>query len=257
MTTRGLPLGVDIGGSGIKGAPVDLSAGRLAAERFKVATPDPSTPVAVVAGIADVIDHFDDVQPDSPVGITVPGVVQHGVVKFVGNVDQAWVDTDADALFEEQLRRTVVVVNDADAAGIAEAHYGAARGVDGVVVVVTLGTGIGTALLHDGTLVPNTEFGHLPLDGVKAEALAAASVKTRQNLSWQQWAVRLQRYFVLLEKLLWPDLIVIGGGVSRDHEKFFPLLDLRTPILPAALENRAGIVGAAHVAAAAHDARES
>ncbi len=239
------PLGIDIGGSGIKGAPVDLDKGEFAADRLRIPTPDPSTPKAVAKVIVQIAEHFEEATQGQPIGITVPAVVMHGVVQSAANIDKAWIGTDFTKLIEDELGRDVVVLNDADAAGVAEMHYGAAKGVDGLVVMTTLGTGIGSALLNDGVLVPNSEFGHLEIDGHDAESRAADSVRDAEDLSWEKWAKRLQKYYSTLENLLWPDLIVVGGGVSKKHEKFLPLLDLRTPIVPAKLENAAGIVGAA------------
>ncbi|WP_029209907.1 polyphosphate--glucose phosphotransferase [Arsenicicoccus bolidensis] len=251
MTSRStsLPLGIDVGGSGIKGAPVDLETGEFAAERVRIPTPEDSTPEAVADVIAQIIDQLDEVGPDAPVGITVPGVVTHGVVRSAANIDKRWIDCDADALFTKRLGRDVHVVNDADAAGIAEVRYGAAKGKDGFVILTTLGTGIGIALIHDGVLIPNAELGHLELDGHDAETQAANGVREAEDLSWEEWAERLQRYYSHLEDLLWPDLFVVGGGVSKKAKKFLPLLDLRTPIIPATLLNSAGIVGAATLAA--------
>jgi polyphosphate glucokinase len=243
-------IGVDIGGTGIKGAPVDLSTGQLAAERTKLATPRPSTPEAVAPVVAQLVEAAggDD---RSPVGITFPAVIQHGVARTAANVDRSWIGTDVAEVLRTATGRDVFVVNDADAAGVAEARFGAARDTDGVVLVTTLGTGIGSALLVDGTLVPNTELGHLEVGGHDAETRAADSVREHEGLSWEQWARRLQRYYRKVEDLLWPDLIVVGGGVSKKHAKFLPLLDLRTPIVPAQLLNQAGIVGAAVLAAEA------
>ncbi|MTB72777.1 ROK family protein [Arsenicicoccus sp. MKL-02] len=251
MTSRSksLPLGIDVGGSGIKGAPVDLETGEFAAERVRIPTPEESTPEAVADVIAQIIDELDEVGPDAPVGITVPGVVTHGVVRSAANIDKRWLDRDADKLFTERLGRDVHVVNDADAAGVAEVRYGAARGKDGFVILTTLGTGIGIALIHDGVLIPNAELGHLELDGRDAETRASNGVREAKELSWEEWAERLQRYYSHLENLLWPDLFVVGGGVSKKSKKFLPLLDLRTPIIPATLLNSAGIVGAAALAA--------
>ncbi|WP_288800241.1 polyphosphate--glucose phosphotransferase [uncultured Arsenicicoccus sp.] len=251
MTSRSksLPLGIDVGGSGIKGAPVDLETGEFAAERVRIPTPEESTPEAVADVIAQIIDELDEVGPDAPVGITVPGVVTHGVVRSAANIDKRWLDCDADKLFTERLGRDVHVVNDADAAGVAEVRYGAARGKDGFVILTTLGTGIGIALIHDGVLIPNAELGHLELDGRDAETRASNGVREAKELSWEEWAERLQRYYSHLENLLWPDLFVVGGGVSKKSKKFLPLLDLRTPIIPATLLNSAGIVGAAALAA--------
>ena len=249
--TTGTGFGIDIGGSGIKGAPVDLAAGTFAAERNRIPTPQPSTPHAIADVVASVVAAFGEASGDKPVGVTFPAVVQHGVAKTAANVDKGWIDTDVDALLTERLGREVHVVNDADAAGYAEARYGAAKGVRGVVLVATLGTGIGTALIVDGKLVPNTEFGHIEVGGRDAESRAADSVRDTEKLSWSDWAKRLQRYFRTLEDLVWPDLIIVGGGVSKKSDRFLPLLDLRTPIVPAALRNNAGIIGAALLAAEA------
>lgn len=239
-------LGIDIGGSGIKGAPVDLRKGELTAERLRIDTPDGATPEDVAEVVVRVAEAFADrVDPDSPVGVTVPAVVQKGIVRSAANIDRSWIDTDADALFTQRLGRPVHVVNDADAAGEAEMQYGAGRGADGVVLLTTLGTGIGSALFTDGVLMPNTELGHLEIDGHDAETRAASSVRTREGLSYAHWAQRLQRYYSVVEALFSPDLIIVGGGVSKKAEKFLPLLDLRAPIIPAQLRNEAGIVGAA------------
>jgi polyphosphate glucokinase len=247
-----LAIGVDIGGSGIKGAPVDTGVGDFAGDRVRIPTPSPSTPDAVAAVVSEVVQRVraacPDVPPRAPVGVTFPAVVQHGVARTAANVDDAWIGTDVAALLAEATGHPAVVVNDADAAGLAEARFGAARGVPGVVVVTTLGTGIGSAVVVDGRLVPNTELGHLEVDGHDAETRASDAARDRDDLSWSQWAKRLQRYYRVLEDLLWPDLVVVGGGVSKKHEKFLPLLDLRTPIVPATLLNRAGIVGAALLA---------
>jgi polyphosphate glucokinase len=249
MAKHGLPLGIDVGGSGVKGAPVDLAKGGFAAKRMRIDTPVPSTPAAVAAVIDRIVDHFDDVRGDSPIGVTIPGVVTHGVVRSAANIDKGWLDFDAEPMLEKVLGHDIILVNDADAAGVAELHYGAAKGHRGLVVLTTLGTGIGTALIYDGQLIPNSELGHLEIDGFDAETRAASSVKEKEGLSYPQWATRLQRYYSHLEALLWPDLIVVGGGVSKDADKFLPLLTLRTPIVRAQLENKAGIIGAAHLAA--------
>jgi polyphosphate glucokinase len=241
-------FGIDIGGSGIKGCPVDLDAGAFAAERIRTPTPSPSTPAAVAEVVAAIVDQFGDAASTGPVGVTFPAVIQHGVARTAANVDKSWIGTDVDALLRERLRRPVRVVNDADAAGYAEAKFGAAKGVAGTVLMVTLGTGIGSALIVDGVLVPNTELGHLEVDGKDAETRAADSARDREDLSWAQWAKRLTRYFEAIEKFLWPDLIVVGGGVSKKADKFLPLLEIRTPIVPAQLRNDGGIVGAALLA---------
>jgi polyphosphate glucokinase len=242
-------LGIDIGGSGIKGAPVDLIAGDFAADRLRIATPQPSTPEAVADVVARIVDHFSHLIGDSPVGITIPAVVTHGVVRLAANIDPSWVGTSAADLFAQRLGRPVVLVNDADAAGVAEAKFGVAKGNDGIVLLTTLGTGIGSALIHHGVLVPNTELGHLEIDGYDAEKRAAASIRTAENLSYAEYVPRLQRYYEVVEKLFWPDLFVVGGGVSKDADQFLPYLKLQTPIVPAALRNRAGIIGAAWLAA--------
>jgi len=250
----GTGFGVDIGGSGIKGAPVDLAAGQFAAERNRIPTPQPATPDAVADVVAEVVTSFGDAAGTGPVGVTFPAVIQHGIARTASNVDKSWIGTDVDALLTQRLGRQVHVVNDADAAGIAEARFGAAKGVDGVVFMATLGTGIGSALIVDGALVPNTELGHLEIGGKDAESRAADSVREAEDLSWEHWARRLQKYFGAVEDLFWPDLIIVGGGVSRKSAKFLPLLELRTPIVPAALLNDAGIIGAAVLAAELGDA---
>ena len=253
--STGHPLGIDVGGSGIKGAPVDLDKGEFSQKRLRIETPAVSTPEAVCDVIAQVVDHFDDVRSDSPIGVTIPGVVQHGVVKTAANIDKSWIGCEIENLLEERLQHDVVVVNDADAAGVGELHFGAAKGYEGLVILTTLGTGIGTAIFNRGVLVPNSELGHLEIDGIDAETVAASSAKTREDLSYPEWAERLQRYYRHLEDLLWPDLIVVGGGVSKDHEQFLPLLDIRTPIIPARLKNKAGIIGAAVLATGVQNER--
>ena len=237
-------FGIDFGGSGIKGAPVDLKKGDFAADRERIETPDPATPEAVAKVLSELVGRFD-VPGETEIGITIPGVVRRGVVESAANIDPAWVGADADALFTETLSREVHVVNDADAAGLAEARYGAAKGVDGVVVLTTLGTGIGSALLVDGRLVPNTELGHLEVEGHDAESRAANSVREREDLSWADWAERLTTYYRTVEKLFSPDLFVVGGGVSKHADDFLPRLEIDTKIVPAKLRNKAGIVGAA------------
>ncbi|MGO1173366.1 MAG: polyphosphate--glucose phosphotransferase [Actinomycetaceae bacterium] len=244
MSTSPIAFGIDIGGSGIKGAPVELASGELTRERVKIATPKPSTPKSVIAVIGEILDSFEE-DDDAPVGLTFPAPVLHGGLPFVANLDQKWVGKNVEELVKEQLGREVIAMNDADAAGVAEARYGAAKDVDGVVLLTTLGTGIGSALLVDGKLVPNTELGHLEIDGHEAESRASSAAKDREDLSYPQWAKRLQRYYEVVEMLFSPDLIVVGGGVSRKHEKFLPLLSTRAPIVPAELRNDAGIAGAA------------
>ena len=245
-----LPFGIDFGGSGIKGAPVDLGHGDFAADRVKIKTPHPSTPEAVADVLVELLGRFPD--STGSVGVTVPAVVRHGVVSSAANIDRAWIGTDADALFTTATGRDVHVINDADAAGLAEVRYGAAAGRRGLVIVTTLGTGIGSAIVYDGVLVPNSELGHLEIDGHDAETRAASSIKEKEGLSYSQWTVRLQRYYERLEALLWPDLIVVGGGVSKNADKFLPKLMLNAELVPAKLLNTAGIVGAAWLA---NDAR--
>ena len=246
------PLGIDVGGTGIKGAPVDLDAGRFAADRLRIPTPEESTPDAVADVIAQIVDHFGDQVAGQPVGITLPSVVTHGVVRTAANIDKSWIGTNVEDLLSQRLGRPVTVVNDADAAGVGELRFGAARATTGLVLVTTLGTGIGSALLYDGALVPNAELGHLEIDGHDAETRASSSARENEDLSWQQWAERLQRYYSHVEDLLWPDLIVVGGGVSKKADKFLPLLHLRAPVVAAQLQNAAGIVGAAWLAAQRH-----
>lgn len=241
-----LGFGVDIGGSGIKGAVVDLNDGILASERFKVLTPQPSTPAAVATAVAEVVHHFGW---QGPLGCTFPAVVQEGVARTAANVDRSWIGTNIETVVGDATGLEVTAVNDADAAGIAESFWGAADGVKGLVIVVTLGTGIGTALINNGSLIPNAELGHIELDGEDYELKASAAAREREALSWEKWARRLQRYFSALEFYLRPNLFVVGGGVSRRSEKFLPLLDLSTPIVPAKLQNEAGIAGVAYLAA--------
>ncbi len=242
-------FGVDIGGSGIKGAPVDLLHGTLAQERHKVLTPRPASPEAVVAAVREVVGHFGH---QGPVGLTFPGVVVGGHTRTAANVDKNWIGLDAQGLFREALDLPATVLNDADAAGLAETTHGAGKGRGGVVLVLTFGTGIGSALFIDGVLVPNTELGHLELRGKDAERRASTAAKERHELSWEQWAVRVDEYLDLVEGLFSPQLIIVGGGVSRKHDRFLPLLRSReAEVVPAELRNDAGIVGAAMAAAGA------
>ncbi|MEB8341119.1 polyphosphate--glucose phosphotransferase [Streptomyces endophyticus] len=246
-------FGVDIGGSGIKGAPVDLERGDLAQERHKVLTPHPATPEGVADGVKQVIDHFADARPDR-VGITFPGVVTGGAtVRTAANVDKSWIDVDARALLSKKLGGLpVTVLNDADAAGVAEMHFGAGRGRKGTVLLLTFGTGIGSALFSEGVLVPNTELGHLELNGHDAEKHASTKAREDHDLSWEQWAHRVQKYLAHVEMLCSPELFIIGGGISRKAHKFLPLIKgIKAEIVPAELQNNAGIVGAAMAASRA------
>lgn len=235
-------LGIDIGGSGIKGAPVDLDSGRLLGDRLRITTPDPSVPNAVADVLARIVDHFDW---QGPVGCAFPAVVKHGVTMTAANVDDAWIGCDAAGLFTQRLGVPVTLVNDADAAGIAEIHFGAGRDVDGTVIMLTLGTGIGSAVFIGGRLVPNTEFGHMEIRGKEAEERAADRVRKAEDLSWEKWAKRVSEVLQRMEALFWPDLFILGGGVSKKHQRFISALDCATPVVPAALRNEAGIVGAA------------
>jgi polyphosphate glucokinase len=235
-------LGVDIGGTGIKGAPVNLGTGALTTERLRLLTPSPATPPAVAEVLVQLLDQIG---VPGPVGLTLPSVVRSGVVCTAANIDPGWIGQDAVALFGKATGRSVGVVNDADAAGLAEVRFGAGAGRSGVIVLVTLGTGIGSALFVDGTLVPNTELGHLHLHHGEAEDWAADSARERDDLSWDQYAHRLQDYLRLVQRLFWPDLIIIGGGISKKAEKFLPHIDADTEVVPASLQNDAGIVGAA------------
>ncbi|HEY3016124.1 MAG TPA: ROK family protein [Nocardioides sp.] len=236
-------FGIDFGGTGIKGAPVNLDTGEFAEERVRITTPDKSTPKAIAKVFKELLARFPD--STGAVGITVPGVVVDGVVRSASNIDREWIGVDSDALFTEALGRDVHVINDADAAGLAEARYGAAKGHRGVVIVTTLGTGIGSALLYDGVLVPNSELGHIEIDGHIAEQRAANSVREEKELSWKKWAERLTDYYSALERLFTPELFVVGGGVSKESAEFLPLIEIDTPIVPAGLLNTAGVVGAA------------
>jgi polyphosphate glucokinase len=235
-------LGIDIGGSGVKGAPVDLERGELVGDRLRVATPQPAVPESVMATVAKVVEHFDW---DGPIGCGFPGVVRHGHVHTAANLDPSWVGTDLRAELTAALATRVTVLNDADAAGLAELRYGAGRGRRGVVLVLTLGTGIGSALFVDGRLVPNTELGHVEIRGKTAEMRASDRVREAKGLGWKDWAKRLDEVLTRFQLHLWPDLVILGGGVSKKHEKFVPLLKTSLEIVPAALRNQAGIVGAA------------
>ncbi len=238
-------LGIDIGGSGIKGAPVDIETGAMLTERFRLPTPQPSRPEDVADVVTQVIEHFNW---HGPVGITFPAIVKEGVVYSAANVDSGWIGADARALFERKSGCPITVVNDADAAGIAEMTFGAGKGHRGVVIMLTFGTGIGSALFVNGYLVPNTELGHLELRGKDAERRASDRARQEKDLSWEKWAERVDEYLGMVEYLFSPDLFIIGGGVSKKAERFVPLLSTRAQIVTAALLNDAGIVGAAMAA---------
>jgi polyphosphate glucokinase len=241
-------IGIDIGGTGIKGGLVDLTTGELLSDRVKLPTPAGGKPDDIVETTKLIVDQLAKEEPDAPVGICFPAIVSHGVTLSAANVSKDWIGLHAEDLFEKALGRDIHFVNDADAAGYAETRFGAAKGKDGLVIMTTLGTGIGSALIYDGILIPNAELGHLEVDGHDAESRAAYSAKERDDLSWEKWAKRLQKYYTTVEFLFTPDLFIVGGGVSKHYEDFLPLLDLKTPIVPAVNRNNAGILGAAALA---------
>ena len=241
-------IGIDIGGTGIKGALVDLRTGELLGKRLRYETPAGGHPADIAAVVSSIVKELKVDVKQVPIGICFPAVVSHGVTLSAANVSQDWIGFDAGTLFSKTLGRAVHVINDADAAGVAEMKFGAGKGKGGVVIMTTLGTGIGTAIFNDGVLVPNAELGHLEIDGVDYETKASFAAKERENLSWKQWAARLQVYYSTLEKFFSPDLIIIGGGVSKQHEEFMPLLKLKAEIQPAMKRNNAGILGAASLA---------
>jgi polyphosphate glucokinase len=243
-------IGIDIGGTGIKGAVVDLGTGELVSERLKVRTPEGGKPSDILKATEELLSGIADESDGRklPLGLCFPAVVKHGRTLSAANISDEWIGLPAEELFENALGREIHFINDADAAGYAESRFGAAVGAEGLVILTTLGTGIGSAFLYDGVLVPNTELGHLELDGGDAEHGAAYSAMERESLSWAQWAGRLQRYYSHVEALFSPDLFVVGGGVSKHHAEFLPLLDLTTPIVPAVHRNNAGILGAASLA---------
>jgi len=243
---RPLIIGIDIGGSGVKGAPVDVADGRLTSDRYRIPTPQPSKTGSVVEVAREVAAKFG---PADRVGVTFPGVVQGGVTRTAANMDHSWIDAPAAELFTKALGAPVVVLNDADAAGIAEMEFGAGRGQRGVTIMLTFGTGIGSALFLDGRLVPNTELGHLELHGHDAEDRASDRAREEDDLDWPHWAHRVQTYLRHVEALFSPDLFIIGGGVSKKADKFLHLIEVRTRTVPAALQNEAGIIGAAVAAA--------
>jgi polyphosphate glucokinase len=241
-------IGIDIGGTGIKSAVVNLRDGSLIGDRVRQETPAGGRPGDIAKVVAELITKLPDAKANMLVGICFPAIVRDGITMSAANVSNDWIGLDADALFTKELGRPVHVINDADAAGVAEIRFGAGRDVAGLVIMTTLGTGIGSALFMNGKLVPNAELGHLEIDGVDYESKASFAAKEREGLSWSEWAKRLQKYYSTLEKLFTPDLIIVGGGVSKQHEDFLPLLKLKTPIVPALKRNNAGILGAAALA---------
>src|SRR5579859_1039403 len=235
-------LGIDIGGTGIKCAPVDTHKGEFTAERFRILTPQPATPDAVAAGVAEVAQHFEW---NGAIGCGFPAAIKHGTAYTAANVDPSWIGTDAQALFSASTKMKCTVINDADAAGLAEMRFGAGKGEKGVVFMCTLGTGIGAALFVDGVLVPNTELGHIEIRGKDAERRASERVRIEKDLSWHRWAKRVDEYLHRIEQLFWPDLIIVGGGVSKEADKFLPYLTVQTRVVVATMHNDAGIIGAA------------
>lgn len=244
MTTA---LGIDIGGTGIKGARVDLTSGELVSERIKYPTPEGGHPGDVLDAVEALLSDLGG-KPADHTGICFPAIVTHGITRSAANVSADWIDFPAAATFAQSLERDIHFVNDADAAGVAEAQFGAAQGVSGLVIMLTLGTGIGSAFLIDGTLVPNTEIGHLEIDGSSAERRSSNAAREREGLDFEAWGLRLTRYLSHVERIFSPDLFILGGGVSKQHDEFFPFLEIATPVKPAALLNNAGIVGAAYLA---------
>lgn len=245
MSSKNTAIGIDIGGTGIKGGLVDLTTGELISDRIKLPTPKGGEPNDIVEVTKTIVDQLASDSHDAPIGVCFPAIVSHGVTLSAANVSKKWIDLHAEDLFEKALGRDIHFVNDADAAGYAESQFGAAKGKDGLIIMTTLGTGIGSALIYNGVLTPNAELGHLQIDGHDAESKAAYSAKERDDLSWEKWAKRLQTYYGTLEALFTPDLFIVGGGVSKNYKEFLPLLDLKTEIVPAMHRNNAGILGAA------------
>jgi polyphosphate glucokinase len=237
-------LGIDIGGSGVKGAIIDTKKGELLTDRYRIPTPQPATPEAVAKVISKITKHFDW---KGPVGAGYPGVIQHGIARTAANIDKSWIDKDLNILFSEATGCKVHVVNDADAAGMAEVKFGAGKEKNGTLLLVTVGTGLGTVIFSNGQLVPNLEMGHILLHGADAELYATDAARKNNNLDWDTWAGRFNEYLLRMEELVWPDLIIIGGGASKKGDKFFHQLTTKAPVVPAMLMNEAGIVGAAMV----------
>ena len=247
-----IAIGVDVGGSGIKAAVVDVESGRFRSERIRVATPQPATPERVSATIGRLVKRLvasSGISANAPVGLGLPGVAIDGVLKSAANIDPTWVDYPIAEKLGKSLKRSVTIVNDADAAGIAEMRFGVGRETHGVVIFLTLGTGVGSGVFIDGTLVPNTEFGQMEIGGKPAERRSASAARTRRSLSWKAWAMDVDEHLQRIEDLMWPTLFILGGGVSKNADKFVPRLTRRTPIVAATLRNDAGIIGAAVVAA--------
>ncbi len=235
-------LGIDVGGSGIKGAPVDTKTGKLLGERLRIKTPKEAEPQPIGEVVAEIAKSFEW---KGPIGIGFPAPIKAGVAMMAANVSEKWVGTNADELFTKITGCDCTMINDADAAGLAEMEFGAGKGQPGTVILITLGTGIGTAIFYRGNLLPNTEFGHLDMKGKDAEHRASDSVRQSEDLSWKKYAKRLNKYLAAMENLFWPDLFIVGGGISKQSEKYIPLLKIETPVVPAQFLNEAGIVGAA------------
>ncbi|MGZ9235000.1 MAG: polyphosphate--glucose phosphotransferase [Anaerolineales bacterium] len=235
-------LGVDVGGSGIKGAPVDIKTGKLVAERVRIKTPEGAEPEPVAQVVAQIAQSFDW---KGPIGVGFPAPIKNGIAMMAANISEKWIGLNADELFTATTGCPCQVGNDADVAGLAEMTFGAGQDQTGTVIMLTLGTGIGTAIFSDGHLLPNTEFGHLEINGKDAESRASDAARQRKDLPWPKYAKRLNTYMMQMEKLFWPDLFIIGGGISKVHDKFIPLLTLQARVVPAQLQNEAGMVGAA------------
>jgi polyphosphate glucokinase len=246
-------VGIDIGGTGIKAAVVDIKKGELVSDRVRVETPAGGEPEAIAQTCKAMLEKLGVASKNYPVGICFPAVVKHGFTQSAANVSKRWIGLNADELFDKTLDRHTHVINDADAAGLAEVKFGAGKGSHGLTIMTTLGTGIGTALFYNGVLIPNAELGHLEIEGVDYETKAAYSAMEREELSFEAWAERLQKYYSTLERLLVPDLFIVGGGISKNHEKFLPHLRLKTRIVPATTKNSAGIIGAASLAYASSE----
>jgi polyphosphate glucokinase len=235
-------LGIDVGGSGIKGAPVNISTGDLLEERYRIKTPKGAKPEPVAETVAKIANYFDW---KGPIGIGFPAPIKGGVAMMAANISKKWIGAKADQIFSQATGCPCTTLNDADAAGLAEMEFGAGQGQPGTVIVLTLVTGIGSAIFYGGRLLPNTEFGHVEVGGHEAELRASDFARKREDLSWKKYAKRLNRYLDVMEKLFWPNLFIVGGGISKKHEKYLPLLTIDTPVVPAQMMNEAGIVGAA------------
>ncbi len=235
-------LGIDVGGSGIKGAPVDINSGNLVEDRFRIPTPNPSTPKSVANTVNEIVKHF---KWKGEIGCGFPAVITNGQVRTAANINKNWIGKNVSQLFTDTTNCKTIVLNDADAAGIAEMEFGAGKNQIGLTIIITVGTGLGTAMFSGKKLVPNTEFGHLMLNGIIAEHFASDAIRKKEDLSWKKWAFRFNEYLSEIERLLWPDLIIIGGGVSKKWDKYLKFLNTKSKIIPAQLLNEAGIIGAA------------